>query len=94
MEWIVKNWSLLVVILAFGLAGFTWAKKFASLPSEQQLLKVKEWLLWAVVLAEKELGSGTGQLKLRYVYDLFLEDSRAWLRLYLLNCFHSMLMKL
>lgn len=73
MEWIVNNWSLLVVILAFGLAGFTWAKKFASLPSEQQLLKVKEWLLWAVVLAEKELGSGTGQLKLRYVYDLFLE---------------------
>jgi len=73
MEWIVKNWSLLVVILAFGLAGFTWAKKFASLPSEQQLLKVKEWLLWAVVLAEKELGSGTGQLKLRWCWNLFLE---------------------
>lgn len=31
---------------------------------------VKEWLLWAVTQAENYLGSGTGALKLRYVYDL------------------------
>lgn len=35
--------------------------------------KVKEWLKIAVVMAEKELGSGTGQIKLREVYDWFLE---------------------
>ena len=35
--------------------------------------KVKEWLKWAVCVAEEELGSGTGQLKLRYVYDMFVE---------------------
>lgn len=29
----------------------------------------KNWLVWAVSEAEKVLGSGTGQLKLRYVYD-------------------------
>ena len=29
----------------------------------------KSWLVWAVSEAEKMLGSGTGQLKLRYVYD-------------------------
>ena len=34
--------------------------------------KVKEWLKLAVTFAEKELGSGTGQLKLREVYDWFL----------------------
>ena len=34
--------------------------------------KIKEWLKFAVMLAEKELGSGTGQLKLREVYDWFL----------------------
>lgn len=34
--------------------------------------KVKEWLKLAVTMAEKELGSGTGQLKLREVYDWFL----------------------
>lgn len=30
----------------------------------------KNWLVWAVSEAEGLLGSGTGQLKLRYVYDL------------------------
>lgn len=34
---------------------------------------VKEWLLWAVTQAEQYLGSGTGALKLRYVYDLAVE---------------------
>lgn len=34
---------------------------------------VKEWLLWAVTDAESFLGSGTGKLKLRYVYDKFCE---------------------
>ena len=29
----------------------------------------RNWLVWAVSEAEKVLGSGTGQLKLRYVYD-------------------------
>lgn len=34
------------------------------------LMGFKEWLVWAVAEAEKVLGSGTGKLKLRYVYDL------------------------
>lgn len=38
-----------------------------------QKQKVIEWLKWAVVEAEKALGSGTGQLKLRQVYDWFCE---------------------
>ena len=46
--------------------------KFFKLPRESQIAKVKEWLLFAVMQAEKELGSGTGQLKLRYVYDMFV----------------------
>jgi hypothetical protein len=33
----------------------------------------KEWLLFAVIEAEKQLGSDTGALKLRVVYDQFLE---------------------
>lgn len=35
--------------------------------------KAKEWLKWAVVYAEEQLGSGTGQVKLRLVYDMFVE---------------------
>lgn len=37
-----------------------------------QKKKVVEWLKWAVTEAEKLLGSGTGQLKLRRVYDWFV----------------------
>lgn len=34
--------------------------------------KVKEWLFYAVLEAEKFFGSGTGKVKLRYVYDKFV----------------------
>ena len=39
-----------------------------------QKIKIIEWLKYAVVEAEKYLGSGTGQLKLRQVYDWFIEQ--------------------
>lgn len=34
--------------------------------------KIKEWLVWACAQAELALGSKTGMLKLREVYDMFL----------------------
>lgn len=34
------------------------------------MMGFKNWLVWAVSEAEAVLGSKTGQLKLRYVYDL------------------------
>lgn len=72
MEWLINNWYLLVAAVALiGGAGLA-IKKFVMMPSESQLEKVKEWLLYAVTAAEKELGSGTGQIKLRYVYDMFV----------------------
>lgn len=46
---------------------------FFKLEKEKQIKILQEWLLLAVVQAEKALGSGTGQIKLRYVYDLFLQ---------------------
>ena len=39
-----------------------------------QRTKVIEWLKFAVVEAEKYLGTGTGQLKLRNVYDMFCKQ--------------------
>ena len=38
-----------------------------------QKSKVIEWLKYAVSEAEKQLGGGTGQLKLRLVYDWFVQ---------------------
>lgn len=34
----------------------------------------KNWLVWAVTEAEKTFGSGTGQLKLRYAYNLAIKQ--------------------
>ena len=47
--------------------------EFYNLGKEKQIEMVKEWLLLAVLEAEKALGSGTGQVKLRFVYDLFID---------------------
>lgn len=72
MNFIVRNWYIIIALAAvLGAAAF-YVFRYLSLPSESQLKKVREWLLWAVTGAEKELGSGTGRLKLRQVYDLFV----------------------
>lgn len=72
MEIIINGWYIIIAALAvLALAG-TAVYRFVKLPTEGQLRKVREWLLWAVTEAERELGGGTGKLKLRQVYDLFV----------------------
>jgi len=46
---------------------------FMKLSRDEKINNIKEWLKYAVTIAEKELGRGTGQLKLRYVYNMFIE---------------------
>lgn len=72
MKWIIDNWSLLVVILAIVILTVVYVEKFINMPTSEQMAKVREWLLFAVIQAEKQLGAKTGQIKLRYVYDMFL----------------------
>jgi hypothetical protein len=62
---------LIWIVLAIGAAIS--AYKFYKLGKQQQLDKVKQWLLLAVLEAERELGSKTGQLKLRMVYSQFVD---------------------
>lgn len=71
MEFIMENWMLIVAGLAAAVVAVVFAVDFFKANREQQIENVKEWLLYAVTLAEKELGSGTGKLKLRQVYDMF-----------------------
>ena len=73
MEWLIDNWSLLVVLVCAIGAGVMGCKKFIQSGKTNQIKKVKEWLLYACVVAEQEFGSGKGSLKLRYVYDKFVE---------------------
>lgn len=72
MEFIIDNWYIVLAFFAAGLALGASVYKFVKLTSGEQLEAVQEWLLWAVTGAEKELGSGTGKLKLRQVYDMFV----------------------
>jgi len=72
MEFIINNWYIILALVAILTAVGAAMYRYFHLPSEAQLAKVREWLLWAVTEAEKELGGGTGKLKLRQVYDLFV----------------------
>ena len=61
MKWLIDNWSLLVTIFAVCVYFVLSGKE-----------SVKKWLLYAVTMAETELGSGTGKLKLAQVYSEFV----------------------
>ena len=72
MEWIIDNWFVLVSLIVLLIIVVVLMVKFLGLPTKTQVAKIKEWMLWAVTMAEMELGSGTGILKLRMVYDMFV----------------------
>lgn len=63
MPIVVENWHLILIIfmVVVGVIQYFFNKA-----------RAKEWLLGAVTEAEKELGSKTGKLKLRIVYDMFI----------------------
>lgn len=63
---IFENWYIIFGLIILVIAGFFYLLK------ELSVKRVKEWLKYAVSIAEKELGTGTGQLKLRKVYDEFI----------------------
>ena len=73
IDFIQEYWFLIIAAIAaisvVSIKAYLWFKK----PGNEQLEQVKQWLIYAVAKAEAELGSGTGQLKLRYVYDQFIK---------------------
>lgn len=72
MEWLVKNWTLLALLICVCIGIYMTIRKYYFLPKPEQIAAIKQWLLYAVIEAEKEFGSGTGKLKLRQVYDAFV----------------------
>lgn len=78
MEWLISNWYLLVVGVATVVVGCLVIYKWACKPTAEQVANIKEWLLYAVIEAEKQLGGGTGQVKLRQVYDMAIQRFK-WL---------------
>jgi hypothetical protein len=78
MEWIINNWFIIVALIAVLAAVISAAVYLFKMPTDKQIEALKEWLKYAVTLAEKELGTQTGQLKLRMVYDMALSKF-SWL---------------
>lgn len=70
--WIREYWFVFILFIGVVATAAIKIYKFINTPSGEQLKKVQQWLIWAVAKAEEVLGSGTGQLKLRYVYDMFI----------------------
>lgn len=72
MEFFMEYWYIILAAVVMVAVGIVLAVRFFKKPSSEQVAKVKEWLLMAVLEAEKQFGSGTGKVKLRVVYDLFV----------------------
>ena len=72
MKFLIDNWYIILAAMALGALAVVAVVRFFRLPREKQMENVRQWLLGAVTAAEKELGGGTGKLKLRTVYDAFL----------------------
>lgn len=68
MNWLayVPQAALFIILLIFVVMGLI---TFLKMPRAKQEEALMEFLKWAVFQAEKRLGSGTGQLKLREVYQ-------------------------
>ena len=62
--------GLIILAVLVGIMAYNFEKQ----DKETKIANIKQWLKLAVVEAEKALGSGTGQLKLRYVYDLAVKQ--------------------
>lgn len=72
MDFLIENWFVIIAVIALGIGIVIAIVKFIKSGNAAQLANLKEWLLYATIEAEKALGSGTGKLKLRTVYDMFL----------------------
>ena len=64
---VILEWLPRIITLAMIAGGLT-----AMFVNEKR--SVREWLLLAVIEAEKALGGGTGQLKLRAVFEAFINN--------------------
>ena len=70
--WLINNLDVIIGIICLVLVAGFGVYQFTLLGKDKQIDKIKEWLLFAVIQAEQQLGGGTGKVKLRYVYDMFV----------------------
>lgn len=81
-DFIINYWSHILIGALFvaGIVSFI----------VNQRKNIKEWLLYAVIEAEKELGSKTGKIKLRQVFDWFVNTFPVMSKCISFNAFSSL----
>lgn len=72
LNFLINYWYFIVIIVAILVISGVFIFNFLQKPSEQKLQNIKEWAIYACALAQAHLGSGTGQLKMRETYDMFI----------------------
>ncbi len=66
------SYFILLIILGI-VIGYYLKNFFEKTPVEKTEI-IKKWLLYAVAVAERQLGPGTGKLKLAQVYNKFVTE--------------------
>lgn len=90
MNLIIENWNVIAVVIILIIALGICAYKFFSQPSKKQIEQVKSWLLHAVTVAEQQLGSSVGKMKLHMVYDMFITRFPVVSKLFTFTMFSSL----
>ena len=73
MEYIINNWPFIILLLSVVVIAVVAVISFFQKPTPQQIQQIQEWILYLVIEAERQFGTKMGKVKLRYVYDKFLE---------------------
>ncbi len=74
MEFIIQHRYAIVLACIVVANAVVYLVKFRSMSKEERYEQIRGWLLQAVMAAEKELGGGTGKLKLSNVYAEFCKQ--------------------
>ena len=70
----LENWSVFLGLAAGIVLIIAGVISFSKLPKDEQIAKAKKLILKWVTQAEKDLGGGTGPIKLLTVYEIFAKQ--------------------
>lgn len=73
VEYLINNWTLLVSLFALVVVIIATIVGFFKLPKSVKSERFRKWLLYTVTEAEREMGEGTGELKLLKAYEEFVK---------------------
>lgn len=70
MEWLSNNYVLVIGLIVIGAGAGITAYNFIKKTNERRIEAIKQWLKYAVTVAETAMQGGTGALKLQYVWSM------------------------